>query len=313
MTLQRVGFMDAMKIADTLQGSVWRSVVHGSNQSVVVKATNKAMHANKMAIMNGTKFRVYENILNERAILKYLCDDKACPTSLTRLYGSFESNKNYYVALEDGGKQLFKFVQNTHRYIGANRIEIADWQQVVKVIFKQMLESVEYIHSKKVAHFDISLENFLITAVAAKYTTDGSKLEFVLDNRLQCKLCDFGLAARFKNDDFSSSKRCGKKVFQSPEVASNTNKPFDAKANDIWCLGVCLFMMLVGSMPWSAAVAKDGCFELVINGKLKQLLAFWKRDHYVTDDMVDLLQGIFQYEPKRMDIDAIKASRWLSN
>lgn len=53
-----------------------------------------------------------------------------------------------------------------------------------------------------------------------------------------------GLAEIFsKKSDYKSNKFCGKSCYKSPEVTSkNKRKGFNAKLNDIWCLGVCLFM-----------------------------------------------------------------------
>ena len=39
---------------------------------------------------------------------------------------------------------------------------MSEWHKVCKAIFKQMIESIEYIHSKNICHFDISLENLVI-------------------------------------------------------------------------------------------------------------------------------------------------------
>lgn len=84
--------------------------------------------------------------------------------------------------MEHGGNGLFDFVKSAHRLISEGRISHQEWQKAVKVIFKQMVESVEYIHNKNVCHFDLSLENFLVNV----------KVRFVTDE-IQVKLCDFGM------------------------------------------------------------------------------------------------------------------------
>ena len=68
------------------------------------------------------------------------------------------------------------------------------------------------------------------------------KLRFCCEN-IQIKTCDFGLAEYFgDNSSFQSSKYCGKTNYQSPEITAK-KKSFNAKSNDIFCLGVCLFMV----------------------------------------------------------------------
>ena len=67
--------------------------------------------------------------------------------------------------MEDGGESLFDFVNKAHQLILSGNIDITEWHRVCKVIFKQMLECIEFIHSLNICHFDISLENFLINDV----------------------------------------------------------------------------------------------------------------------------------------------------
>ena len=124
------------------------------------------------------------------------------------IFHPIHSNMNYYLVMEDGGQSLFDFVERAHKCIQAKKLEISQWLKMCKIIFKQMVQCLEYIHTKNVAHFDISLENYLINDVKINVIEDG-KFEFSFDDRVQCKLCDFGLASYFPNDDFTTSKYCG--------------------------------------------------------------------------------------------------------
>ena len=110
--------------------------------------------------------------------------------------------------MDDGGHNLFKFVQKAHEYISNGSVDIDNWHKLVRIIMKQIVQSIQYIHSKNVCHFDIALENFVISDIEIQCKSDG-KFEFCLDNDIQCKLLDFGLAEYFSNGDFSSSKYCG--------------------------------------------------------------------------------------------------------
>merc|ERR1719384_1114019 len=122
--------------------------------------------------------------------------------------------------------------------IQSGHIAICEWQKLVKVIFNQMVEVVDYIHSKNVSHFDISLENFLINDVQIKAINGSEKLSFVNLENVQIKLCDFGLSEYFEPDSsFLSSKYCGKIGYQSPEI-NYRKKQFNAALNDVWCLGI---------------------------------------------------------------------------
>eukprot|EP00487_Bulimina_marginata_P013047 TRINITY_DN9745_c0_g1_i1.p1 TRINITY_DN9745_c0_g1~~TRINITY_DN9745_c0_g1_i1.p1 ORF type:complete len:112 (+),score=3.51 TRINITY_DN9745_c0_g1_i1:339-674(+) len=97
-----------------------------------------------------------------------------------------------------------------------------------------MVEAIEYLHSKHICHYDVSLENLLINDIEVAFNESKQMLSFCYDekNMVQTKLCDFGLAERFeigpdKQSDFMSSKFCGKQFYQSPECAER-KQPFDA-------------------------------------------------------------------------------------
>merc|ERR1712154_596366 len=108
-----------------------------------------------------------------------------------------------------------------------------------------------------------SLENFLISDVVVNVWSD-NKITFCTDT-IQVKLCDFGLSEMFEaGNDFRSNKFCGKTNYRSPEI--NKKVIFCAKSNDIWCLGICLFMLLIGRSPWSTAIDSDPIFAAGMKG-----------------------------------------------
>lgn len=111
--------------------------------------------------------------------------------------------------MEDGRDSLFQFVQNIHKCIQSGQLEISEWLKLVKLIFIQMIECIEYLHSKNVAHMDVSLENMLISDVQIQCATDGTNMKFCFDKHIQSKLCDFGLAQYFKDGNSMSTKFCG--------------------------------------------------------------------------------------------------------
>lgn len=92
---------------------------------------------------------------------------------------------------------MFDFVVRGHQLIKLGSLDIKEWHRIVKIIFKQMMEAIEFIHSKKVAHMDISLENWLLNDIPIAVDKDNDdKLRFLVDDNgkgLQLKLCDFGM------------------------------------------------------------------------------------------------------------------------
>ena len=225
--------------------------------------------------------------------------------------------------MEDGGYSLFDFCVKIHQFIQIGKLEISEWHRIAKIIFKQMVECVEYIHNKNVAHFDISLENFVINDIDIILSTKAndkteSKIKFDDKNGegIQVKLCDFGLAEIFPNSspsgpNFKSSKFCGKRNYKSPEI-SKQKEGFNAKSNDIWCLGVCLFMLMVGSSPWIATEKNDKCFNHIMNGNLLFLLSSWNKLKNVNKDLVNLFNLFFKMEQQRITMKKLKKCKWLN-
>eukprot|EP01084_Bolivina_argentea_P204047 348412_1 len=279
--LARMGFSNLCKITDTLQGTIWRATNY-LNQRVVIKTTNRYLHSNAMSKINGQTMRhVQENIQLEQSILKFLTQNDDCPSSIVKFDKFFETSDHFYLVMEDGGNSLFEFIKKAHGLIKNGNISLEHWQAVIRVILKQMMECVAYIHSKNVCHFDISLENWLINDVEVVVkTTRGKKksqseqLTFVIEN-IQVKLCDFGLAEIFTSEECKSSKFVGKESYASPEVVENM-KGFDAKKNDIWCVGVCLFMIATGLAPFNTAHKSDPSFIYMLEyGAMDKVLCAW--------------------------------------
>ena len=111
---------------------------------------------------------------------------------------------------EDGGHSLFDFVVKAHRLIAIGHVDITEWHKIVKIIFPQIIEGIEYMHKRGVCHFDLSLENMLINDVSVVQCKSSNKLEF-LSQDVQVKIVDFGLAEMFdvETSNYQSNKYCG--------------------------------------------------------------------------------------------------------
>jgi serine/threonine protein kinase len=98
----------------------------------------------------------------------------------------------------------------------------------VKSYFAGILNAIVYIHKKGIAHRDVKLGNFL------------------LDENDNALLCNFGFscqtaAKEFHLDKLMKGTNCGSDLYKAPEVLKLRNGyVYDAKAADIYSLGVCL-------------------------------------------------------------------------
>lgn len=98
-----------------------------------------------------------------------------------------------------------------------------------RVLFRQILSGVQYMHANLVAHRDLKPENLL------------------LDEYGNIKISDFGLSNIIKPGKLFSTW-CGSPVYTPPEVV--LRQQYNGIAMDIWSLGVILYVMVTGGMPW---------------------------------------------------------------
>eukprot|EP01084_Bolivina_argentea_P030413 56367_1 len=218
--------------------------------------------------------------------------------------------------MEDSGTDFFQFVRKCHEYIAKGILEIKEWHRFCKIAMKQMVNLLDWMHNKMgCCHLDISLENFVINNVMVMMTgRDGTKIEF--SDNFQIKLIDFGLAEVFNSStedgeiDFVCTKYVGKTQYKSPKVYGK-KKAFDARKADVWSLGVCFFMMIIGGGPFTKATIKDPCFEIIMNGQLLDLIVGWNKIDFINKNILDLMFRIFRKEKYRLTIDDIKTHPFL--
>jgi len=140
--------------------------------------------------------------------------------NVIRLYETFKAKNLLIIVLElCGGGNLLDYIKK--------RKTIAE--PVAKIAFKQILEAVAYCHSKGITHRDIKLENILINEEG------------------EIKLCDFGVSKRFTKGELLN-ERCGTLIYIPPEMFLET--PYDGTLSDVWSLGIVLYIMLYGNLPF---------------------------------------------------------------
>lgn len=101
-----------------------------------------------------------------------------------------------------------------------------------KPIFKQILETVSYIHDQGIAHRDLKLENVL------------------LDEFGHVKIVDFGFSC-FAETGQMFQTPCGSPAYAAPEVIAGEH--YDGKMADMWSMGVMLFGLITGELPWKGS------------------------------------------------------------
>ncbi|EJD08478.1 Pkinase-domain-containing protein [Fomitiporia mediterranea MF3/22] len=153
-----------------------------------------------------------------------------------------------------------------------------------RAIFGQLCLAVGYIHEKGVVHRDLKLENVL------------------LDERCRIKLGDFGFTREFERGSLLDTY-CGTTGYAAPEMLMA--KKYLGPEVDIWSLGVILYCLLTGTLPF------DDDDEAVMREKI--IVGEFENPDWLSADARDLLRNILQYDPaKRLSITQILAHPWFS-
>lgn len=103
-----------------------------------------------------------------------------------------------------------------------------------KVIFKQIMIAINYLHDHNIYHRDIKLENILIDI-----------------NKTKIKIIDFGfscLAPKNKLLNFF----CGTPSYMSPEIINKIN--YCGYTPDLWSIGVLFYILLYGVFPFKGTI-----------------------------------------------------------
>ncbi|KAF9163631.1 hypothetical protein DFQ26_002321 [Actinomortierella ambigua] len=126
------------------------------------------------------------------------------------------------------GGELFEYVIN-------NRVRASELD--LQCIFSQIVDAVDYLHARNVVHRDLKLENVVLVPRAT------TPLRPII------KLTDFGLARVIEEDSPLLTTRCGSEDYAAPEII--LGQPYDGREADIWSLGVILYALLVGFLPFN--------------------------------------------------------------
>lgn len=158
--------------------------------------------------------------------------------NVIRLLEVFESTNHLLIVMEyAGGGDLLQYVKK-HKKLK---------EEEAKGLFRQIVYGLGHIHSRSVIHRDIKLDNIL------------------LDSDHGVKICDFGVS-KIMDKVLIIKEQCGTPAYISPEIISE--KGYKGFFADYWSLGVLLYALLYGHVPFKADNMED-LNKLIRNGVLK--------------------------------------------
>jgi len=293
-------------LANTLQGRIYLAQDKtGKYPWAVVKETWREL-VKQGKSRDGHK--VPENFEREKSIQLFLSSQKEQNEGYVRCIESWEDDNCFYLAMEYcGAGELFDFIRDNHTKGELSQIVKAAatqeqkcqktpnaWSLCVESMFRQLVDTVSWMHSNGIAHLDLSLENTMLASVNG--------------HQAKVKIIDFGLAKHFKpNDKFN--EKVGKVGYMGPEVYGK--KDYSPQKADIWCLGVMLFMMLAGAPPYEIPNNTNPAFRFIIGGRLREVLTHWRRLPLVSSDALDVMEKIFRPEEDRISMEELRRHRYV--
>lgn len=205
--------------------------------------------------------------------------------NIVNLVEVLKSGKYIGIVLEyANGGELFDYILH-HKYLKEN---------VAKKLFAQLVSGVDYMHLKGLIHRDLKLENLL------------------LDKHKNIIISDFGFVNSYNRDRNDLMKTsCGSPCYAAPELVL-TQSPYSGRKVDIWSLGVILYAMLSGYLPFDDDAENEDSADIVrlYHYICSTPLTF---PEYVSPLARDLLRKIIVSDPeKRIGMDEIRNHPWLA-
>ncbi|XP_052724598.1 CBL-interacting serine/threonine-protein kinase 9 isoform X3 [Vigna angularis] len=141
--------------------------------------------------------------------------------NVVKIYEVMASKTKIYIVLEliNGGELFDKIAQS-------GRLK----EDEARSYFHQLINAVDYCHSRGVYHRDLKPENLL------------------LDSNGVLKISDFGLSTYAQKEDELLRTACGTPNYVAPEVLND--RGYVGSTSDIWSCGVILFVLMAGYLPF---------------------------------------------------------------
>ncbi|KAG5272930.1 hypothetical protein AALO_G00170840 [Alosa alosa] len=202
--------------------------------------------------------------------------------NIVKTFEIFEtSNGKVYMIMELGVQgNLLEFI----KFRGAIPEDFS------RKVFRQLAAAIKFIHDKNIVHRDLKCENLL------------------LDKDFNLKVADLGFSRKMNFDDSGnmvlSKTFCGSTSYAAPEVLQG--HPYNPKMYDVWSMGVVLFIMVCGSMPFD-----DSNVRKMLKAQMEHRVEFY-RPRNLSSECKALIYRMLHPDPlKRIDMCSIITHPWL--
>merc|ERR1719244_1490499 len=180
---------------------------------------------------------------------------------LVKLFSYFEDNHFVYIVLELCRKRSLMELHKRRKAIT---------EPETRYFMRHILLGCLYLHENKIIHRDLKLGNVF------------------LNDNMEVKIGDFGLATKVDYDGERKRTLCGTPNYIAPEVLGKKGHSYEV---DVWSLGCILYTLLVGKPPFETQTLKDTYTRI-------------KKNEYHIPSRIgplarNLIQRLLQHEPTR--------------
>ncbi|PRP88251.1 protein kinase [Planoprotostelium fungivorum] len=240
---------------------VGRSLGKGLTAEVLLAKRKEDGRLVALKIFHRTKGQEYE-IQLERSLMT-----KMAHNAMVELIEVIEEKKRTVFVLE------YMNQGDLYNYIESNGTPS---QAQTAAIMTSILTVLSHLHTRRVAHRDVKLENIMIDR-----TPEGD---------ITAKLGDYGFAARDDGSGFYTM--CGSLPYSAPELVAG--KRYNHRV-DIWSLGVVLYILLSGTPPFRSD-GRRSMTQQIRSGKYEFNETHWAG---VSTTARDLVSRMLEVDPGR--------------
>lgn len=240
-----------------------------------ININNKKEYALKVIKLNSLNTIIRSKIKLEIDIL-----NRISHPNIIKLYDNFYNDNKLYLVFDICKHHLEKELNNNYHLIKKN--QKIEW-------INQLSLGLIYLHNNNIIHRDIKLQNVLLTH----------------DNNI--KIIDFGFARYFESDDLIDTI-CGSPLYMSPELFSKN--AYDYKS-DYWSMGIVLYNILVGKMPYDAKNIIDLSLKLknITDIKIPSNV-----NNLYNSDLINLVESMLIISKKyRINIEELNNHPFITN
>ena len=175
----------------------------------------------------------------------------------------FEDSEYVYILLELCENQTLNEIH--HRRKTFTELE-------VQCYMIQLIKALKYLHSHRIIHRDLKLGNLF------------------LNDKMELKVGDFGLATKLDYDGERKKTICGTPNYIAPEVISSLGHSFEV---DIWAIGIIIYTLLIGKPPFETRDVK------ITYDKIKKAEFYFPQNSKISNSAKNLIKKILVVDPNQ--------------